>query len=128
MPVDDFSIDYLPAGPVSLSPGQLWSTDEAASFVRLLRNKFDYVVIDTPALDEYNDGAAIAMLADGALMVARIRKSSSTALRRALRTLRAATIDLIGTVVTGERTRWGTFVGPNRTAAHRRPESAGAPR
>jgi capsular exopolysaccharide synthesis family protein len=117
LPVGDLSIDCLPAGPASQSPGQLWSTDEAASFVQFLHNKYDYAVIDTPALDEYNDGAAIAVLADGALLVARIRRSSSTALRRALRTLRSAKIDLIGTVVTGERTRWGSFVSPHRTAA-----------
>ena len=117
VPVGDRSIDCLLASPISTPSGQLWSTEDAASFMHLLHDRYDYAVIDTPALDEYNDGAAIAVLADGALLVARIRKSSSTALRRALRTLQSAKIDLIGAVVTGERIPWGGFVSPHRTIA-----------
>ena len=96
----DNSISLLPAGPVPLRPGQLWAGDRAkAVFVELAHN-FDYVVVDTPPLNEYSDGASIASLGDGAILLARIRSTKATALRRAMQSLKAANVNLIGTVAT----------------------------
>ena len=65
-----------------------------------MERNFDYVIIDTPPLNEYSDGANIASLGDGAILLARIRSTKATALRRALRGLAAANVHLIGTVAT----------------------------
>jgi capsular exopolysaccharide synthesis family protein len=94
------TISLLPAGPAPLRHGQLWSSDRAKSVVAEMVRNFDYVIIDTPPLNEYSDGANIAALGDGALLLARIRSTKATALRRALRGLKAANVHLIGTVAT----------------------------
>ena len=97
------SIAVLPAGPSAPRPGELWANDRAGRLFDELANSFDYVVIDTPPLDAYTDGAVVAALADGALLLARIRSTTSAAVKRAVQTLRAANVALIGTVVTFER-------------------------
>lgn len=94
------SISLLPAGPVPLRPGQLWANDRAKAMFAELERNFDYVIIDTPPLNEYSDGANIASLGDGAILLARIRSTKATALRRALQSLKAANVHLIGTVAT----------------------------
>jgi receptor protein-tyrosine kinase len=96
----DNSIALLPAGPLPPRPGQLWALDRAAAVFEELGNIFDYVILDTPPLNEYSDGANIAALGDGALLLARIRSTKTTSLRRALDALKAANVHLIGTVAT----------------------------
>ena len=106
------SIAVLPAGPSAPRPGELWANDRAGRLFDELANSFDYVIVDTPPLDTYTDGAVVAALGDGALLLARIRSTTSAAVKRAVQTLRAANVPLIGTVVTFERgQRRGTRSG-----------------
>ena len=102
VPAGDHSIDVLPAGPRVTRPGELWATDRAQTVLDGLSKNFDYVIIDTPPLDAYYDSVAIAALADGAIVLARIRQTTATELRRALQKLATADVDVIGTVVTFE--------------------------
>ena len=98
--VDGNAVSVLPAGPVPPRPGQLWAQDRAAAVFAELSRNFDYVIVDTPPLGEYSDGANIAVLSDGAILLARIRTTKASALRRALRTFKASNVHVIGTVAT----------------------------
>jgi capsular exopolysaccharide synthesis family protein len=100
--VGSHTIAFLPAGPKALRPGELWGADRAAKLLAELANEFDYAVIDTSPLNAYTDGAVVGALSDGAVVLARIRHTTSSALRRALQTLRAANVTQIGAVVTFE--------------------------
>ncbi len=80
------SIAVLPAGPSAPRPGELWANDRAGRLFDELANSFDYVVVDTPPLDTYTDGAVVAALGDGALLLARIRSTTSAAVHRAVQT------------------------------------------
>jgi Mrp family chromosome partitioning ATPase len=66
---------------------------------------FDYVIVDTPPLDQHSDAAIVAGVAGNALVVARIHKTKSGALRRAVHMLRVINVRVIGAVVTGEPSR-----------------------
>jgi capsular exopolysaccharide synthesis family protein len=96
----DNAIAVLPAGPQPPRPGQLWALDRSSAVFAELANIFDYVIVDTPPLNDYSDGANIAALGDGTILLARIRSTKTTALRRALTALKAANVHLIGTVAT----------------------------
>lgn len=103
--VDGLPLAFLPAGPTTAPPGQLWATDRAPSLIEELRGKFDYVIVDTPPLEKFNDAVAIAAQADGALVVSRIGKTTSAALQRTMQALQKANVTVIGTVVTCEPAR-----------------------
>ncbi|BDX33869.1 chromosome partitioning protein [Mycobacterium antarcticum] len=102
VPVGHHRVSFLPAGPTPSRPGELWASDRATELLDELGDSFDYVVIDTPPLGKYSDGALVASLSDGALLLARIRRTTSAALRRAVQTLEGANAILIGTVATFE--------------------------
>lgn len=102
IPVGANRLAFLPAGPNAPRPGQLWATDRTSRIFDDLTHGFDYVVIDTPPLGSYNDAATIAALVDGALLLARIRHTTSSALRRAKQSLETANARILGTVVTFE--------------------------
>ncbi|WP_083409939.1 polysaccharide biosynthesis tyrosine autokinase [Mycolicibacterium rutilum] len=105
IPVGNHTISLLPAGPAAPRPGELWATDYSEGLLDELAESFDYVVVDTPALDECSDGAVVGALSDGALLVARLRHTTSTSLRRALTALRGANVTVLGTVVTFDQLR-----------------------
>jgi receptor protein-tyrosine kinase len=100
--VDGNSISLLPAGPRAPRPGELWANDRTLKVFERLGNEFDYVVVDTPPLNGFTDGAIVGALCDGAIVLARIKHTKSSALRRALQTLRAANVTVLGSVVTFE--------------------------
>jgi Mrp family chromosome partitioning ATPase len=103
VPVGGQSIALLPAGPKPPRPGELWANDQAAALFEDLGRGFDYVVVDTPPLATYADGANIGALCDGVLLLSRIGRTTSSALRRAIQSLQAANVKLIGPVVTFDR-------------------------
>jgi capsular exopolysaccharide synthesis family protein len=100
--VGDYTITVLPAGPLPPRPGELWATDRATQLLEYLAGAFDYVVVDTPPLGDYTDGAIVGALGDGAILLARIGGTTERALRRAVQVLQSAHVALLGTVVTFE--------------------------
>ena len=114
VPVGDHTVTLLPSGPKPPRPGELWATDRATALFEQLGGDYDYVIVDTPPLNEYTDGAIASAMSDGAVVLARIRHTTQSALRRALQALQLAHADLIGTVVTFEP------VGPLRNRAYRK--------
>lgn len=97
------SIALLPAGPKPPRPGELWANDRASAVLADLTRGFDYVVIDTPPLGVYADGANVGALCDGALLLSRVGRTTSAALRKAVQTLQAANVRLLGPVATFDR-------------------------
>lgn len=95
-------VAFLPTGPIPPRPGELWAADRATELLDELAEAYDYVIIDTPPLSKYNDGALVGALSDGALLLARIRRTTNSALRQSVQTLQGAHAALIGTVATFE--------------------------
>ena len=100
--VGGHSIALLPGGPRPPRPGELWATDRATKLIAQLGQGYDYVIVDTPPLDSYTDGANIGALADGVILLARVGGTTANALRRAVQTLQSAHAALLGTVATFE--------------------------
>jgi receptor protein-tyrosine kinase len=92
----------LPAGPSASTRRRLWGDDGAGRTIEALRAGYDYVVIDTPPLNEASDGAVVAALGDGAIVLARIGHTTTKGLRSAIQVLETASAETIGTVVTCE--------------------------
>jgi tyrosine-protein kinase len=103
VPVGAHKIALLPAGPKAPRPGELWANDRAGAMFDDLAQGFDYVVVDTPPLGAYADGANIGALCDGALLISRIGRTTSSALRRAVQSLQTANVKLLGPVATFDR-------------------------
>jgi Mrp family chromosome partitioning ATPase len=78
---------------------------QGAIFERLLekaRERFDYILIDGPALRSIVDGVIIANKADGTVMVVSAQRSDTRAVQGALGKLRSfASPNLLGVVLNG---------------------------
>jgi succinoglycan biosynthesis transport protein ExoP len=89
----------LTSGPLPPNPSELLGSRQMAALLDDLRSRFDAVVIDAPPLLPVTDGAVIAHVADGAVMVVRHGKTTREQLQRATEVLEQAGAHLLGAVV-----------------------------
>jgi capsular exopolysaccharide synthesis family protein len=92
-------LEVLPAGPVAPRMGELLTTRGMDNLLHEVRKRYDFVIIDVPALLPVSDAAAVAARADEVVLVVRYRKTNEDQVAAALRTLDAVSAPLIGTVL-----------------------------
>ncbi len=65
------SLAVLTAGPASPNPGALLGSRRMRETIGLLREQFDYIVIDTPPVLPVSDALMLAAMSDGVILVVR---------------------------------------------------------
>lgn len=71
---------YVPAGPIPPNPAELIESDRMKQFIAEARDKFDFVIIDTPPVAIVTDALILAPLVDINAFVVRQRYSSKNTL------------------------------------------------
>ncbi|HEX3815637.1 MAG TPA: polysaccharide biosynthesis tyrosine autokinase [Mycobacteriales bacterium] len=93
-------LTVLAAGAAVADPGGLLSSSAMESLVESVRGRYDFVLIDVPPLLSVADGAAVARMTDGAVLVVRHRHAPREQIRQAVQLLATANARLLGTVRT----------------------------
>ena len=93
------NLSYITCGTHSPRPYELLESEEMKNLVKELRNRFDYVIIDTPPVLLISDALALASTTDGAVLVCRHQVSYISDIERALNTLEFAKAKVLGVVV-----------------------------
>jgi Mrp family chromosome partitioning ATPase len=77
----------------------LLNSETMKARVSELREEFDYVLVDSPPLNMYADGVALAQLADGLVLVLEANSTRREAALKVAENLRAAQINILGAVL-----------------------------
>ncbi len=94
------TLDVLPLGSApSVNPADLLVAGRLQPLFERLRPQYDYIIIDTPPLNLFTDGALIGAHADALLLVARADKTDRDELRYAVQQLRNVQVTLAGTIL-----------------------------
>jgi polysaccharide biosynthesis transport protein len=93
-------IDAIPSGHASRQPSELLTSETAGKAYRLLSERYDYVVIDTPAVLALSDAAVVAARSDGVVLVARHADVVSIDLESAVANLQKVGARILGSVFT----------------------------
>jgi len=96
-------VDLLACGPLPPNPSELLASDMARGLLDSLREKYDYVIIDSPPLLPVTDGALLAREADGALLVVRSQRTTRDQVEQAVSNLQQADANLLGVVMVANR-------------------------
>lgn len=100
-------LTVLTSGATPPNPSELLSSMAAKNVLSELREKFDYVIVDSSPLLAVTDGALLAANADGALIMARFGQTKREQIEHAVRNLADVGASLLGAVVTMMPTRGG---------------------
>jgi len=94
----------LPSGPVPPNPSELLGSQRGRELFRILAERFDVVVVDTPPVLPVTDAAVIATLADGVLMVCSAGKTTNKDFSKALQLLDRVNAPILGLVLNNAST------------------------
>lgn len=95
------SLSILPCGSRPKNPAELLSRPEYEQLLHVLREKFDYVIIDTPPVLFVTDATVVAQRVDGVLLTTRLSRHARDSVRKALDQLRDIGATVTGIVING---------------------------
>ena len=78
----------LPAGFTPPNPAELLTSKKLHEVIDKLRGQFDYIFIDTPPVNLVSDAAMLADICTGYIIVARVSKTRTADLRKAINALK----------------------------------------
>lgn len=93
------SLDIIFAGPTAPNPAELLGKEPFRNLLEILRNKYDYIIVDCPPVMPVIDAAIIARECDGTLLVVsqnRVRKSDA---KKTLDQLKLSGANMLGVVL-----------------------------
>lgn len=99
----------VPVTTLLESPSALLEDPRLGELLDRLAEDYRYVIIDTPPLDNISDGALIASMSDGAVLVVRCGETSKALVRQSLQQLDRVGCPVLGTVLNRAEIRSGAY-------------------
>jgi len=118
------NLDVMTVGPRVDNPAELLLSPQFTHVVQQMREKYDFVLMDTPPILIVTDPAAVAAHVDGVILVVRNTKRSRPQTRRVRETLDLIGARVLGVVVNGISERsagygYGDSYSYNYTTSYR---------
>ena len=88
----------IPAGQNPPNPIELLSSERMTKLLELLRQRYDYVILDLPPVSEVSDAMAVAKATDGMLLVVRQNYCDRLVLKDAVRQFAFIDTKILGVV------------------------------
>jgi capsular exopolysaccharide synthesis family protein len=91
--------DFIPCTNLLENPATLFEDPRFKELFDRLSNEYRYVIVDAPPLANVADGALIASLCDGAILVVNSGETPKTLVRQSINQLERANCKLLGIVL-----------------------------
>jgi polysaccharide biosynthesis transport protein len=95
----------MPSGPVPPNPANIIIPENLTKILAKLRERFDYIIIDSPPVAGFPDAALMGVCCDGVLFTVESGKTRTTTARSAISQLRLAGVNILGVNLTKAQTR-----------------------
>lgn len=89
----------IPAGPIPPNPYELTALDKTAELLRLLKEKFEYIIIDSSPIGTVSDTAHLASLADICVLIVKQNKTFKDLLDSTMKDLKISKIKNLSLVM-----------------------------
>ena len=94
--MEEFNFDYITAGNVPPNPAELLSSKKFAAFIDVVKEKYDYIIIDTPPVNAVADALSVAASVKNVLLVCRCGISITQEVKKAVSALEFAQAKILG--------------------------------
>ena len=99
LPTEVPNLWVTPSGPIPPNPSELLASDRMRDWLKMVRSRFDFVVIDTPPALAVTDATIVGMLVDGVVLTLRSGKVTREEARLCRDRLRQTGIKILGAVL-----------------------------
>jgi capsular exopolysaccharide synthesis family protein len=93
------NLQVITAGPMPTNPADFLTSTEMRILLKVVGDRFDHVVIDSPPAISFADASIVATLVDGVVIVAHGDHSSRRLVRRVKQRLEAVGANIFGVVL-----------------------------
>ena len=93
------NLSIVGAGSLAPNPAELVGSRQMQSIIGLLRERYDYVLLDTPPVLPVSDSLMLSRFVDGVVVVARSHGTERNLAREATRRLQQVNAPILGVVV-----------------------------
>ncbi len=103
--VDEYGIDVLASGDIPPDPTTLLSSEQMKGLLRLLKEYYDYIILDFPPVTVVTDAVILSDTVDGYLVVVRHNLSEFQKLKETFRQMNFSDAKVLGMVYNGKGSR-----------------------
>ena len=97
--LDDLGIYIMLAGPTPPNPSELLSSDKCKEMFKILSERFDYIICDTPPVSIVSDALVLSKNTDGAIFVVRQDYARTSQIKEVIEKLNTVDVKLLGSVL-----------------------------
>ncbi len=94
------NLTILPAGRIPPNPSELLGSHKFQSLLKTLKEKYDYIIIDSPPVVPVTDSGVIGAQTDGVVMVIQAGRTQKGVIKHAESLLKQAQAKLLGYILT----------------------------
>ncbi len=97
--IEDTQISLIPSGPVPPNPAELLSSKRMELLVNKTKGQFDFVLLDSPPVQQVTDSLMLGPLVDGTVIVIKAGKTTYDMLDSGIKKLREGHAHILGFVL-----------------------------
>lgn len=101
--MDDINLDCITAGNLPPNPTELLSSKNMKKFIQTVKERYDYILFDTPPVNIVADSSALAQLVENVVFVCKCGISVTTEIKKALSALKFANAKILGFITIQSR-------------------------
>ncbi len=98
-------LDVLPAGTKVKNPSELFSSENFDNMLEELKDRYDYIILDTPPVNPVSDALVIAQKCEAIILVIRASVTTYDSFERAYESLKVLDVNLDGVIINGSDIR-----------------------
>jgi len=98
-PTDTENLFILPAGKVPPNPAEVIGSDKAEFLIEVLKQRYDFIVVDTPPVLPASDALLMAPRTDGTILVVRSGHTNKKIIKEVVDRFRTAKLPILGTLL-----------------------------
>ena len=99
IPVPSDVLSILPAGPIPPNPAELLGSSKMGQVISEMRDRFDFVLLDSPPILRVADGLALSKMVDGTIIVVHCGKTTFDMLHGGIKKLADVDATILGFVL-----------------------------
>ena len=97
--VEGLPLSIIPCGKIPPNPSEMLASAAFQNAIERFRRKYDYIIIDTPPINEVADAQIVSRVVDGMVLVIRSARTKQRDLAEAESTLQSAGSRICGVVI-----------------------------
>ncbi len=93
------NLDYITSGTIPPNPSEILGSAKLEEFIALLKNTYDYVIIDSAPIISVTDSEILSKIVDGTILVVSAGSTEQELMEKSVETLNNASNSFLGVVL-----------------------------